>query len=48
MSIYDFPTQLECQNRILNVKFDFATQFEFQNTTLNVEIAFSYSVRMSK
>ena len=59
MSKYVFPTQFECQNRILNIKiglsdsvrmskYVFPTQFECQNRILNIKIGFSDSVRISK
>ena len=51
MSKYDFPTQFECQNRILNIKIAFSDSvrmskldFECQNTIFglvsNVKIGF--------
>ena len=51
MSKYDFPTQFECQNRILNIKIAFSDSvrmskydFEYQNRflrlTSNVKIGF--------
>ena len=54
MSKYDFPTQLECQNRILNVKIRFCDSvrmskydFECQNSIFllssNVKIGFCMS-----